>query len=48
MVDASTQTGLQAETDFFWASLCSFEAFLRFTSNRQYIQNAFVTQIEQY
>ena len=46
--DASTQTGLQADTEEFWASLCSYEGWLRFTAGRQYLNDAFVSQIDQY
>ena len=48
MVHASTQTGLQAETCEFWASLNAFEAFLRFSASRQYLTNAFTSQIQRY
>ena len=43
-----TQTGLQADTHEFWASLCCYEGFLRYTAARQYLNDAFASQLEQY
>lgn len=43
-----TQTGLQADTHEFWASLCCYEGFLRYTAGRQYLNDAFASQLEQY
>ena len=36
-VDASTQTGLEANTQEFWAQLASFEAFLRYAAGRDVV-----------
>ena len=38
----------RADTQEFWASLCAYEGFLRYTAGRQYIPDAFTTQIQHY